>query len=161
MRSSVSCVLAGAVGILLVSTSALAHHGAASLYDMKAETTMKATITEFVWTNPHVEIGIAPVDGKGDRWLRGLLTESAHAAGRTNTYLGSQYHRLAARLGKKKAAVAVGHSILVIAYYLLQDKRPYEDLGFRYFDQRDATKLRYRLVHRLEGLGYRVDLQPA
>ena len=99
--------------------------------------------------------------GKGDRWLRGLLTESAHAAGRTNTYLGSQYHRLAARLGKKKAAVAVGHSILVIAYYLLQDKRPYEDLGFRYFDQRDATKLRYRLVHRLEGLGYRVDLQPA
>ena len=69
MRSSVSCVLAGAVGILLVSTTALAHHGAASLYDMKTETTLKATITEFVWTNPHVEIGIAPVDGKGDRWL--------------------------------------------------------------------------------------------
>lgn len=99
--------------------------------------------------------------GKGDRWLRSLLTEAGHAASKTPTYLGSQYHRLAGRLGKKKAAVAVGHSILVIAYYLLRDNRSFEDLGFRYFDQRDANKLRYRLVHRLEGLGYKVNLQPA
>lgn len=69
MRSSMVCILAGTVGALLVSTSALAHHGAASLYDMKKETTLKATITEFVWTNPHVEIGIEPADGKGTRWL--------------------------------------------------------------------------------------------
>ena len=69
MRSRVLCVLAGTVAILLVSTTALAHHGAASLYDMKAETTLKATITEFVWTNPHVEIGIAPADGRGAHWL--------------------------------------------------------------------------------------------
>jgi hypothetical protein len=69
MRSSVLRVLAGIVGAFLVSTSALAHHGAASLYDMKKETTLKAKITEFTWTNPHVEIGIEPADGKGAPWL--------------------------------------------------------------------------------------------
>jgi hypothetical protein len=71
MRRSVLCVLAGTVGALLVSTSALAHHGGASLYDMKKETTLKATVTEFVWTNPHVEIGLESADSKGrvDRWL--------------------------------------------------------------------------------------------
>ncbi len=71
MRRSVLSVLAGAVGALLVSNSALAHHGAASLYEMKRETTLKATITEFVWANPHIEIGIDTVDSKGtvDHWL--------------------------------------------------------------------------------------------
>ena len=69
MRSSVSCVVAGTVAALLVSTSALAHHGAASLYDLSKETTLKATITEYVWTNPHVEIGIAQVGGKTTEWL--------------------------------------------------------------------------------------------
>jgi len=48
---------------LLISTSALAHHGAASIYDMGKETTIKATVTEFVWTNPHVELGISTSGG--------------------------------------------------------------------------------------------------
>jgi transposase len=99
--------------------------------------------------------------GRGDRWLRNLLTEAGHAAAKTPTYLGSQYHRLAGRIGKKKAAVAVGHSILIIAYHLLRDGHSFTDLGYRYFDQRDATKLRHRLVHRLQGLGYRVTLETA
>lgn len=99
--------------------------------------------------------------GKGDRWLRGILTESAHAAGRTKTYLASQYHRLAGRRGKKKAAIAVGHSILVIAYHLLaQPGTPYRDLGGLYFDERDKERLKHRLLHRLEGLGYKVVLTP-
>ena len=68
MRSHVLLILAGIVGLLL-STSARAHHGAASLYDVSKETTVKATITEFVWTNPHVEVGIASVDDKRARWL--------------------------------------------------------------------------------------------
>ena len=68
MRSRVS-ILAGIVGVLLLSSSALAHHGAASLYDVNKETTLKVTITEFVWTNPHVEIGIASVENKSARWL--------------------------------------------------------------------------------------------
>jgi transposase len=99
---------------------------------------------------------------KGDRWLRTLLVNAAHGAARKgDAYLAAQYHRLAARRGKKKAAVAVGHSILVIAYHLL--KHPdatYQDLGGRYFDQRDQETLRRRLVHRLEGLGFQVSLSP-
>jgi len=59
MRSSVSHVVAGTVAALLVCTSALAHHGAASIYDMTKETTIKATVIEYVWTNPHVELGIS------------------------------------------------------------------------------------------------------
>lgn len=68
MRSRVLLILFGTVG-LLSSASALAHHGAASLYDVSKEMTVKATITEFVWTNPHVEVGIASVDDKRARWL--------------------------------------------------------------------------------------------
>src|SRR6476659_7704853 len=63
MRSRVPTVIAGIVATLLVSGSALAHHGAASIYDMSKETTIKATVTEFVWTNPHVELGISPSGG--------------------------------------------------------------------------------------------------
>jgi hypothetical protein len=63
MRGRVLCVVAGTIAAFLVSTSALAHHGAASLYDMSKETTVKATITEYVWTNPHVEVGISPSGG--------------------------------------------------------------------------------------------------
>jgi hypothetical protein len=60
-----------AIGALLVSASALAHHGRASLYDPNKEMTLKATITEFVWVNPHVQIGVEAVDVKGTRrqWL--------------------------------------------------------------------------------------------
>ena len=63
MRSRVSTVIAATVAALLVCGSALAHHGAASLYDMSKETTVKATITEYVWTNPHVEVGISSSGG--------------------------------------------------------------------------------------------------
>jgi hypothetical protein len=71
MRRRVLSILVGIVGTLLVSTSALAHHGGASIYDMKKETSLKGTITEFVWTNPHVEIGIETAGSSGtiDRWL--------------------------------------------------------------------------------------------
>ena len=69
MRSHVSFMLGGIVGVLLLSTSAFAHHGAASLYEVNKEVTVKASITEFVWTNPHVEVGIASVDDKSARWL--------------------------------------------------------------------------------------------
>ena len=69
MRSRALSILAGIVGLLLLSTAARAHHGAASLYDVSKETTLKVTITEFVWTNPHVEVGIASVDDKSARWL--------------------------------------------------------------------------------------------
>ena len=99
---------------------------------------------------------------KGSPWLRSALTEAAQAAARKeDTYLAAQYHRLVRRRGKKKAAVAVGHSILVIAYYLLTRATDYEDLGGLYFDERDRDRLERCLVHRLEGLGYKVVLEAA
>ena len=98
--------------------------------------------------------------GNGNPWLRRLLVESAHATARTNTYLGAQFRRLAARRGKKKAAVAVGHSQLVIAYHMLRMPAPYADLGPNYFDERTADELQRRLVARLEKLGYEVALKP-
>ena len=67
---------------------------------------------------------------------------------------------MAARRGKKKAAVAVGHTILVIAYHLLTRPDLYHDLGSIYFDERQRTRVERRVVHRLEALGYSVQLQP-
>ena len=97
---------------------------------------------------------------KGDRWLRSGLIQAAHAAARKNgCYLASQYHRLAARRGAKKAAVAVAHSILVIAYHILSRREPYRDLGPNYFDERKREATVQRLTHRLENLGYRVSLE--
>ncbi len=99
---------------------------------------------------------------KGSPWLRGALVEAAHAAGRTQTYLGAQFHRLAARRGTKRAAVAVGHTILVVAYHLLADPAVrFRDLGPDYYDQRDRAHVTRRLVRRIEALGYQVVLSPA
>jgi transposase len=99
---------------------------------------------------------------KGSPWLRALLVQAAHAGARKkDTYVGAQYRRLAARRGKSRAAVAVGHAILIIAYHLLRDGTDYRDLGPRYFNERDRRAVERRLVHRLEGLGYTVSLQSA
>jgi transposase len=98
---------------------------------------------------------------KGSRWLRQLLVEIAHVASKTkNTYLAAQYRRIAARRGKKRALIAVGHTVLTIVYTLLTRKQPYQDLGTAYFDQREQHRVERRLVRRLERLGYEVALQP-
>jgi transposase len=97
---------------------------------------------------------------KGNVWLRAALIEAAHASGRSRgTYLGALYHRLLTRRGKKKAVVAVGHAILIIAYYLLTRGGDYTDLGPHHFDERDQQRVTRRLVHRLEALGYSVQLE--
>lgn len=99
---------------------------------------------------------------KGRPALRSALVEAAHAASRTKgTYLAAQYRRLAARRGGKRAAVAVGHSILVSVYALLTTGEDYHDLGDTYFDARDRQTVERRLVRRLEGLGHKVTLEPA
>ena len=99
---------------------------------------------------------------KGSRWLRHALIEAAHGAARTkNKYLKAHYHRVAAHRGKKKALVAVGHSILIISYHLLTRRQEYSDLGANYFDERDQSSVRLRCIKRLEKLGFKVDLQPA
>jgi transposase len=98
---------------------------------------------------------------KGSRWLRQVLVEAAHVAAKTKqTYLAAQYKRIAARRGKKRALMALGHTILVIVYTLLTRKQPYQDLGAAYFDSLEQQRVERRLVRRLERLGYRVSLQP-
>jgi transposase len=102
---------------------------------------------------------------KGSKWLRKALVEAAHAAARSkDTYLAAQYTRLRGRRGPKKAAVAVGHSILVIAYHLLDRDVAYHELGGDFYLELHARhKQAYtnRLVHQLEQLGYQVQLADA
>ena len=97
---------------------------------------------------------------KGNHPLGVDLNQAAHAASRTkNTYLSAQYHRLAGRRGKKRALVAVAHSILVIAYHMIKRHEQYCELGADYFDQCRPETTAKRLVYRLEHLGYQVSLQ--
>jgi transposase len=98
---------------------------------------------------------------KGNANLRTALVEAAQAAARKrDSYLSAQYRRLAARRGKKKAIIALGHSLLIIAYQVLKRRVDFQDLGPNYFDERDRTIVERRLVRRLERLGYKVALEP-
>lgn len=98
---------------------------------------------------------------KGSKTLRWVLAEAAHGASKAGgTYLAAQYHRIAARRGKKKAIIAVGHSILVILYYMLKNQVPFQELGGNYFDERQRQAVERHLVRRLEALGNKVVLEP-
>jgi len=99
---------------------------------------------------------------KGSQWLRAGLVQAAQAAARTkDTYLSAQYHRLAGKRGRKRALVAVAHSILVMAYHMMQRRQPYQELGRNYFDERNQHGTLKRLARRLEKLGYAVIRQPS
>lgn len=98
---------------------------------------------------------------KGSRWLRQVLIQAAWAASHTKgTYLSAHYRRIAARRGKKRAVVALGHTLLVIAYHLLRDGTTYRELGGDFLDRLEPDRLTRRLVKRLEQLGHAVTLQP-
>ncbi len=98
---------------------------------------------------------------KGSVWLRAALSEAAWANARSKSgYLGAQFRRLARRRGVQKALVAVAHSLLVIIYHVLRDRRPYADLGADYFDTLDTTRQQQHYVRRLNALGYGVTLTP-
>ena len=99
----------------------------------------------------------------GSKWLRIALVEAAQAAGRSKgTYLAAHYARIRGRRGPARAAFAVGHSILVIAWHLLSTGETYNDLGGDYFDKRrTSTALQRRLVAQLEAMGHRLTLEPA
>lgn len=100
--------------------------------------------------------------GRGNPWLRRTLVEAARAAARTRwTYLSAQYRRLAARRGANRAAMAVAHTILLIAYRLLLDQTEYQDLGANYFDERDRDAVLRRSLRRIQQLGYRVTVEAA
>ena len=76
----------------------------------------------------------------GNRYVRAALVQAAHATARTNTYLGEQYRRLSKRRGSKRAAVAVGHSILVIYYQMMKTGEPSQEKGSEYLQQRGQQK---------------------
>jgi transposase len=98
---------------------------------------------------------------KGSRWLRATLAQSAWSASRKKgCYFQAQYRRLAARRGKKRALIAVGHSLLIVIYHVLKNKTGYKELGADYFDKLNAKRLVPYLVKRLENIGYEVNLVP-
>jgi transposase len=97
---------------------------------------------------------------KGHRFLRTSLVQAAHAAARTRrTSRRAQSRRLAARRGQKRAMLAVAHSMLVMAYSMIQRREPYRDAGADFCDRRQPGATARRLVKRLESLGYHVTLQ--
>jgi len=96
---------------------------------------------------------------KGNTHLRAVLAEVVWVISHTkDNYLSAQFHRLARRIGKKRAIVAVSHSLLVIIYHLLRDTQDYHDLGPHFFQTLDTQRQRDTAVRRLEALGYTVTL---
>jgi transposase len=95
-----------------------------------------------------------------NRWLKAALTQSAWAASRKrDSYFKAQQSRLAARRGRKRAIVAVAHSLLTVAYHLLRDGVAFEDLGGDYFDKAKPERQARSLVNRLQKMGYKVTLE--
>jgi transposase len=101
--------------------------------------------------------------GHGNPYLARVLGEAAVAAGRTNTFLGERYRRIARRRGTKRAIVAVGRSILIIIWHLLSDPGArFHDLGADFYDTRiNADRTKRNHIRQLEALGYKVTLEPA
>jgi transposase len=97
-----------------------------------------------------------------NRYLKAALCEAAWAASHTkNTYLAAQYRHLARRIGKKRALIAVGHTILIIVYHILSRRTPYQELGGNYFERQNAQAQKNRLVRKLEALGLKVTVEKA
>lgn len=97
---------------------------------------------------------------KGDVWLRDILVQCAWTASRArDTYLAAQFWRLARRIGKKKAAMAVGHSILIATWHILTHDVDYDDLGGDWFARKlNDDHRRDQAIRNLHDLGYRVTL---
>jgi len=99
---------------------------------------------------------------KGNRWLRGTVVQAALAATRKKaSYAGAQFKRIAKRRGKQRAIIAVAHSLLVAAYYIVRDRVSYQDLGAEHFDRLAPEQLTKHYVRRLEQLGHTVRLDAA
>jgi transposase len=97
---------------------------------------------------------------KGNTYLRAALVQAAWGATmKKNCYLSSQYFRLSKRLGRKKALVAVAHSLLVIIYHVLEHDQTYTDLGGDYFDRKHVEQQRDYYIRRLQMLGLKVNVE--
>lgn len=98
---------------------------------------------------------------KGAQWLKPVLVQCAWSAIRTPGYLKSQFLRLKARRGPKKAIIAVAASILGAVYAILKDDQVYRDLGADHFTRNDRMRTVTKLTQRLRQLGYEVELRAA
>lgn len=95
---------------------------------------------------------------KGNEHLRSTLVEAANSLARSNnTYLGAQYRRIAARRGTNRASVAVAHTLLIIIYHVIKEKKPYIELGADYFNKLNEKGIVKRAKKTLESLGYEVN----
>jgi transposase len=99
----------------------------------------------------------------GNRYVRTTLVQAAHGVRRSRSYLGERYRRLKKRRGSKRAALAIGHNILVIYYHMMKTGEPYHEKGEAFFQPTNLSQVEHRLVRRLEQLGYQVSkpVQPA
>jgi transposase len=97
---------------------------------------------------------------KRNQYLRTALVQATWAASRAKgSYLSAKYQRLVKRMGKTKALVAVGHTILVMTYHILSNKQSYQELGGDYFERKNLKVQRERLIHKLESLGLKVTVE--
>ncbi len=101
--------------------------------------------------------------GKGNPYLKGVLTHAAAAAARTDTFLGERYRRIVKRRGKLKAIIAVARSMLTIIWHLLNDPAlRYHDLGPDFHTNRiDKQRKTRNHIRQLQALGYIVTITPA
>lgn len=88
--------------------------------------------------------------------MREVLVQAAHGVRRCRTYLGERYRRLKKRRGSKRAALAIGHAILVISCQMMKTGQAYHEKGAEFFQQRDHSKVEQQLVRRLERMGYQL-----
>jgi len=97
---------------------------------------------------------------KGNSTLKKNLVQCANSASRTkDTYLSAHHRRIAARRGRKRANVAVAHTILIICYFIIKNGTSYEDLGGDYFDRRNKDRVIHRSIAKLKSLGFEVVLK--
>lgn len=88
-----------------------------------------------------------------------MLVQAAWAASRTKgTYLGAKYRRMASRISKKKALIALAHTMLVSIYHMIKKKEPYKELGADYLENLNKARTVKNLKKRIESLGYAVEL---
>ncbi len=99
--------------------------------------------------------------GGGNRWLRDALMEASWSVThcRRSNFFTARYHRIAARRGKKRAAVAVAHSLLIAIYHLLKHGTVFQDLGAQHWEVRHREAIARRSLRRLEQLGYRITIE--
>jgi transposase len=97
----------------------------------------------------------------GNKHIRAVMVEAALANRNAKSYFASQYKRIAARRGKKRAAIAVAHSMLIVVYHMISKRQPYQELGQDYFDKLNSQYRAKKLIKQLESLGYTVTKEQA